>query len=94
MHQLKALFLIFDHQENIYYATQLCRHREGLVVQICRQLSLDCPQLQPLVLQLACERENASVSQTIGYQSPLGICKPPAILVLFLVKAAKCVLHP
>ena len=94
MHQLKALFLIFDHQENIYYATQLCRHRDGLVVHICGQLSFDCPQLQPLVLQLVCERESASVSRTVGYQSPLGIFEPLAILVLFLTKAAKCVLQP
>lgn len=38
MHQLKALCLNFDQQENIYCATQLCNRRDGLVVQICRLL--------------------------------------------------------
>ncbi|MDP9762508.1 hypothetical protein QE433_005367 [Agrobacterium tumefaciens] len=71
VHQLKALCLIFDHHENIYCATQLCSCRDGLIVQIC-QLSLDCPQLQTLYLQVVCERESASVSGTVGNQSPLG----------------------
>ena len=56
MHQLKALCLNFDQQENIYCATQLCSGRDGLAIQICRELSLDCLQLQPLLLQVVCER--------------------------------------
>jgi hypothetical protein len=71
LHQLKALCLIFDHNENIYRATQLCSCRDGLIVQIC-QLSLDCPQLQTHYLEVVCERESASVSGTVENQSPLG----------------------
>lgn len=61
VHQLKALCLIFDHHENIYCAMQLCSCRDGVFDQICSELSLDCLQLQPLFLQVVCERESASV---------------------------------
>ncbi len=93
MHQLKALCLIFDHQENNYCATQLCSCRDGLVVQICRQLSLDCPQLQALFLQVVCERESAPVSGTVGNQSLLGLFQTPVILALFVVEALKSMLQ-
>jgi hypothetical protein len=52
------------------------------------------PQLQPLFLQIVCERESASVSGTVGNQSLLGVFKTPTILVLLLIEAAECVLQP
>lgn len=45
VHQLQALCLNFDQTENIYCAMQLCGGCVGLVVQILRQLGLDCPKL-------------------------------------------------
>ncbi|MGV2068149.1 hypothetical protein [Agrobacterium sp. 22-226-1] len=45
-------------------------------------------------LKLVFERESASVSGTAGNQSPLGVFKSEAIIVLFVAEAFKSVLQP
>ena len=82
MHQPKALCPNLEHLENIYCATQLCSRLDGLVVQICRQLSLDCTQRQPLFLQVVCEHESASVPGTVGHHPPLCVIQGPPTKML------------
>jgi hypothetical protein len=94
VHQLNALCLSFDQQRNNYCATQLCSCRDGLIVQICRQLSLDRPHRQLLFLQLVRERKSASISGTVGNKSPLGLFQTPVIMALFLIEAAERMLQP
>lgn len=68
LHQLQALCPNFDQLENIYCAMQLCGYLDGPVVQTCRLLSLDCPQRQPLFLQVVCEHESFWRCQLLPYR--------------------------
>lgn len=40
---------------HLLHITRASKIPDGLAVQVCRQLSLNCPQLQPLFSQVVCE---------------------------------------